>query len=411
MGKKRSTRKSRKRPKRKKSRTLKKAKGLKTESVELPDEIVGIISQKLTPKEVSRLSLADKRLQKQSKKMRDCQKAFEYLSDNGAFDGSFGSTVFTQTDGTVEDSDTFPVYLRDYNKVYPITKYEVDMCAVPKCVKDLTSLETLDINSSTVFPEGARLFDPESDFKHMKNLTHLDMSESNVDDMTSLKHCRKLRVVNVSHNNLETIAPLRSSKHTLTHLNLNQNSISDTRTTTILESFVHLEKLSYGGKNNEYFPTDINLAKFATLKSLRLSQCQLTSLPKGIGNVKNLTHLYLDENHLSEIGELSKLKELSDVVLSENDIVDVSPLKGLRELERLAVRNNQISQESLDLVIETKPPLKMLIISNNPDCQNLSLIPLLPNLRKLLAKGINVQNKANLQRQLERKGVPIVTFD
>jgi hypothetical protein len=53
----------------------------------------------------------------------------------------------------------------------------------------------------------------------------------------------------------------------------------------------------------------------------------------------------------------------------------------------------------------------MLNLSENVVCRDLSLITLLPNLRKLLAKGIDIKNKGSLQRELERKGVTKVKFD
>ena len=63
---------------------------------------------------------------------------------------------------------------------------------------------------------------------------------------------------------------------------------------------------------------------------------------EGIQYAKNLTHLKLNENEISDITPLKDLKKLEYLEFSRNRVVDVTPLKGLTNLTFLKLYNNWI---------------------------------------------------------------------
>lgn len=63
---------------------------------------------------------------------------------------------------------------------------------------------------------------------------------------------------------------------------------------------------------------------------------------EGIQYAKNLTHLKLNENEISDITPLKNLKKLEYLEFSRNRVVDVTPLKGLTNLTFLKLYNNWI---------------------------------------------------------------------
>ena len=70
-----------------------------------------------------------------------------------------------------------------------------------------------------------------------------------------------------------------------------------------------------------------------------------------------LTHLYLSNNHVSDISALSGLTKLTDLSLGGNKIITISSLNGLTELTDLELWSNQINSDDIE-------KLKQLL----PDC-------------------------------------------
>ncbi len=150
-----------------------------------------------------------------------------------------------------------------------------------------------------------------------------------------------------------------------------------------LSALCDLECLSF--ENFSYFerekisslPEDI--CKLTNLKVLVLGSAthpeiilnNLTKLPKGIGNLAELTDIYLQFNSLSELpAEIGNLRKLKTLKLGGNNLSFLPKNIGnLKELEILTIWNNQLKELPEELCLLTN--LKGLDISMN----SLSILP------------------------------------
>ena len=122
----------------------------------------------------------------------------------------------------------------------------------------------------------------------------LDVSNSNIQDLTGIQHCSNITKLNISGNEVWDISPI-SNLDKLIVLEMSHNQISD------------ISPLS-----------------------------ELTSL----------IHLYLHENQISNIKPLSYLDNLTHLYLGSNQIKDISPLLGLNNLDWISVEDNSFSSLS-----------------------------------------------------------------
>ena len=164
-----------------------------------------------------------------------------------------------------------------------------------------------------------------------------------------------------------------------------EHDIADGDIPRDLSALRDLERLSF--ENFRYFGRDKisslpeDICKLANLKVLALGSAthpeiilnNLIKLPKGIGNLAELTDIFVQFNSLielpSEIGNLRKLKVLK---LGGNNLSCLPKDIGrLKELEILTAWNNQLIELPEEICLLTN--LKGLDISGN-------LLPALPDL-------------------------------
>ena len=152
----------------------------------------------------------------------------------------------------------------------------------------------------------------ESLYQKLIALTQLDLSETQLTDVSSLKGLTNL-----------------------THLNLKQNMISDV---SALRGLNNLTVLELG--SNQL--TDVNDLKGLTrLTKLWLYSNQLTDV-SALKGLSNLTLLALQSNQLTEVNSLRGLTKLTVLELGSNQLTDVSVLKGLTMLTKLWLYSNQL---------------------------------------------------------------------
>ncbi|AKA68125.1 leucine-rich repeat domain-containing protein [Clostridium scatologenes] len=125
----------------------------------------------------------------------------------------------------------------------------------------------------------------------VENITSLDVSSSNIDDITGIENLTNLQILNLSQNHLSHVSVLRYLPY-LRDLDLSQNEISD-------------------------------------INELR--------------GLNNLYYLNLNNNEISDISELKYFTYLHMLLLNANEIVDIEPLQGLTNLQQLSLKNNRIS--------------------------------------------------------------------
>ena len=79
---------------------------------------------------------------------------------------------------------------------------------------------------------------------------------------------------------------------------------------------------------------ELNKADLEKLTYLTLYRNRLTDLPKGLEKLTQLTHLWLNNNQLTDVKGLEKLTQLKHLYLQSNQLTNV---KGLEKLTRLKV--------------------------------------------------------------------------
>lgn len=102
-------------------------------------------------------------------------------------------------------------------------------------------------------------------------------------------------------------------------------------------------EVNYNNSNYPVFPTEVFYLK--GLKTLRLSNNSIDSLPAEIGQLTDLEALYLENNNLtgSLPAEIGKMKELKKLDVSGNSMTGIPAEVGqLQKLEILDLSNNQL---------------------------------------------------------------------
>jgi len=203
-----------------------------------------------------------------------------------------------------------------------------------------------------------------NDKEALNNLTHLDLINNQITDITILKDLTNLTQLYLSNNQITDITPLKDLKN-LTQLHLSSNQITDITPLKDLTSLTTLY-LSY----NQI--TDITpLKDLKNLTELVLFNNQITNITP-LKDLKNLTNLDLRRNQITDITPLKDLKNLTTLNLNNNQITDITPLKDLIKLKRLNLDNNKIKffpKEllNLNLVIKLEDDWKDgIILQRNP---------------------------------------------
>ena len=196
--------------------------------------------------------------------------------------------------------------------------------------------------------------------KEMASLTHLEIQDANISDLTGLQFATNLTFLWLTSNPITDLSPLcdltnltglvlfgnaitdistLSNLTHLEHLNLDGNSISDI---SALSNLTNLEWLSVG----ENPITDISaLAALTNLGFLRLYTNSISNI-SALAALTNLESLNLRDNSISNISALSNLTNLRELDIVHNNLSDISALANLINLESLDLAYNSISDIS-----------------------------------------------------------------
>ena len=116
-------------------------------------------------------------------------------------------------------------------------------------------------------------------------------------------------------------------------LNLSDNQIDDVST---LKKLKQLKELSLSGNKL----SDVSALKdLKQLKELSLSGNQISDL-SALKELQQLTFLSLDFNKISDVSLLNRLSQLTVIGLSDNQVKDVNAFKELKQLKQLYLYNN-----------------------------------------------------------------------
>lgn len=205
----------------------------------------------------------------------------------------------------------------------------------------------------------------EKDFKGLKNLEHLDLSDNRIVDTPSapFRYLVSLRKLNLAGNLITRIVPqMFWNMKKLEHLDLSDNKIGSLRPHA--------------------------LSHIKTLKYLTLSNCSLRSISRSLfDNFSNLQHLDLSHNQISHINSLTfqDLTNLKILSLDHNQLIIMNDnaFSNLN-LYHLGLSYNQITTLSSSTFNNSK--IESLDFSFN------SIPTFEPNLLALLANSLVALN-------------------
>ncbi|KAK2617062.1 leucine-rich repeat domain-containing protein [Leptospira interrogans] len=121
----------------------------------------------------------------------------------------------------------------------------------------------------------------------------------------------------------------------------------------------NLQRLDLGYNQFKIIPNEIE--QLQNLQVLELNNNQLTTLSKEIGRLQNLQELYLSYNQLTILpNEIGQLKNLQVLELNNNQLKTLSKEIGqLKNLKRLELDNNQLSSEEKERIRKLLPKCKI----------------------------------------------------
>ena len=196
--------------------------------------------------------------------------------------------------------------------------------------------------------------------KHAINLTSLDLGYNSISDITSLSGLTNLRSLYLLGNSISNITSL-SGLINLTVLYLGYNLISDISTVsgltnlrtlhlgdnsisdiTSLSGLTDLTVLYFGGN----LISDISaISDLTNLRTLGFWNNNISDI-SAVSGLTNLTQLSLPNNWVSDISAVSGLTNLTHLSLNNNSVSDISAVSGLTNLTSLSLNNNFISDIS-----------------------------------------------------------------
>ena len=186
-----------------------------------------------------------------------------------------------------------------------------------KTIRNITEISNGDIFLSDIWP-----------------LTSLDLSDSNIHDISALSELTNLTWLNLNNNDLRDVSSLSDLK-SLESLYMNNNYVSDISFLSNLSGLSHLEL-----SGNRI--TDISLiGSLGSLADLSVGNNPLTS-PNPIHELSELKILDVNNTGISDLQFLDGLS-LEECYIGENDISDITVLKQMPSLMRLDLQDTQIT--------------------------------------------------------------------
>ncbi|NXW48133.1 PPR42 phosphatase, partial [Nyctiprogne leucopyga] len=188
----------------------------------------------------------------------------------------------------------------------------------------------------------------EEDFgQYLRKITHLNLSDKNIDAIGDLPACKNLRVLYLYDNRISQIQNLDFASR-ITHLYLQNNRISCVEN---LSSLKNLEKL-YLGRN-------------------------CITVVEGLDKLEELRELHVESQHLP-LGEKllfdprslrSLAKSLSILNISNNNIDELEELAVLENVSYLRAVDNQLQHmKDLEVVLNKWTKLRRMDLAGNPVC-------------------------------------------
>lgn len=166
----------------------------------------------------------------------------------------------------------------------------------------------------------------------LKTLKILDISQTNISDLSPISNLRKLEELDLSHTPISDLTPIAGLRH-LRKLNLAQTKVTDLK---ILGSLSSLKSLNLAGAAIS------TLARLPpSLNELDLSASKISDIRK-VSHCDNITFLDISRTKITDLHSLKKLKKLRTLIAANSSIADIEPLRQLQRLKELDIRNTKV---------------------------------------------------------------------
>lgn len=207
-----------------------------------------------------------------------------------------------------------------------------------------------------------------------KNLTYLNLARNLIHSLPKnvFRHLTNLKVLDVSHNQIQTIDSGCFTGLKLLHfLSLDFNRILQVPQ-NVFEEVHNLKSLHLEYNHINYLNESSFNGLQGSLELLSLSGNFLRNVPtKALQSMENLLILYLNNNAIDRIREDSFVnfgQNLTDLWLQNNGLIklDANAFEPMKNIKWIKLFNNQLKSLDLnltDLVLET---ITCLDIHNNP---------------------------------------------
>lgn len=196
--------------------------------------------------------------------------------------------------------------------------------------------------------------------KDIETIEELELSTSNITDLTGLENFSNLITLNLSKNTISTASPL-SQLTKLQRLNISENPIN----TEILSAISNLTSLNQLDLANTKMNSDQleYLKNLNNLTTLTLSSNNISAIGR-ISNLTGITKLDISVNtSFTDLTQLQSFVNITDLNISGTGITSFSGIESLTNLEKLyAADNKGITSDILNLYSLSK--LKVLDLSS-----------------------------------------------
>ena len=236
-------------------------------------------------------------------------------------------------------------------------------------------------------------------------VTHLDLSNNQINSVARLADLPNLVYLNLSDNQIAGTHASLSQLTNLKFLDLSGNQISNIPVSPNWNGLSNLEHLDLS--NNLIAGGHVSLNQLTSLEHLDLSGNQITNIPVWNG-LMNLKHLNLSGNQIfTNLINLEQLMNLEYLDLSDNGIANIPFWNGLANLAYLDLSDNQIAGNLINVnqlvslahlnlsgnLIKNLPTwtglvsLRQLYLNNNSQISSIEPLNTLINLEELQLNG------------------------
>ena len=220
----------------------------------------------------------------------------------------------------------------------------------------------------------------------LKNLTHINLDGSCVDNLKNLKAIKKLRSLLCDSEKLNDLRPISSLKE-LQILSFNNSGVCDL---TPLSNLKNLKELFFYG-------TDVRdlgpLTKLSALQRLSFYKTNVKDLSP-LESLSNLLYLDCSQTQVIDLKPISGLFQLQSLECSITEISDINPINQLSGLQKLSCAETKLNN------LSSVSSLHNLVFLNCHSTQIKDLSPIsgLSKLQELHFSSTEISNLEPIQK-------------